>query len=134
MKKILIATVIIMTCVFGANATVLFPHFVDIAPDYKEGNSTELAEAGVDCAMYHSVKPGYWPSNFNDLESFFKDTLPSDVSREEHAVGDKLLVIYTSLDKKEADTISTKPLKSTIYVLKRPDGSFAAAYCEHVVE
>lgn len=79
---------ILMTSIFSlcANATVLFPHFVDIAPNYEKGNAKELADLGVDCGMYHSTTPGFMTSTFTEVESFFKDTLLSDVKREERIV------------------------------------------------
>lgn len=130
MKRFLYVTLFLAMTALCMNATVLFPHFVDIAPNYEEGLTEELQKAGVTCGMYHSTKPGFMASNFTELESFFADTLPSDVVREERKAGDSLLVIYTSVNAKSEDAIKTNPLKSTIYVLRRPDNSFVAAYCE----
>lgn len=129
MKRLIIIAMLLVACVTGASATVLFPHFVDIAPDYEEGSTAELEAAGVECVMYHSLKPGFMASNFTEVESFYKDTLPSDVERTERVVGDNTLVIYSSVNK-PADTIDTGEFKSVIYVLKRPDNSFVAGYWE----
>lgn len=134
MKRFLYAMLFMAVSAIGMNATVLFPHFVDIAPNYEDGLTEELRKAGVTCGMYHSIKPGFMASSFTEVESFFADTLPSDVTREEKKIGDSLLVIYTSVNTKSDDTIETTPLKSTIYVLHRPDNSFVAAYCEEKME
>lgn len=133
MKRPLNTLLLLIGFTMSANATVLFPHFVDIAPNYEEGLTEELQAAGVPCGMYHSTKPGFLTSNFTEVEDLFKDSLPDDVERTEQKTGDCLLVIYTSLNKKD-DTIKTKVLKSTIYILKRPDNSFVAAYCEQEKE
>ena len=132
-KQFLYTVLLLIGSTVSANATVLFPFFVDIAPNYEEGITKELQAAGVTCGMYHSTKPGFMVSNFTEVEDFFKDTLPSDVSRSEKKVGKCLLVVYTSVNPKN-DTIKTKALRSTIYVLRRPDNSFAAGYCEQEVE
>ena len=132
MKRLLSVLVLIIGLAFGAKATVLFPHFVDIAPNYEDGNTRELMAAGVDCTMYHSTTPGFMASNFDEAEAFFKDTLPSDVTRTERKIGDAVLVIYTSTNTPD-DNIDNDDLISTIYILKRADNSFAAAYCEQRV-
>lgn len=133
MKRLLNAILLLIGITVSANATVLFPHFVDIAPNYEDGLTEELQAAGVPCGMYHSTKPGFLTSNFTEVENLFKDSLPDDVERTEQKIGDCLLVVYTSLNKKD-DTIKPKNLKCTIYILKRADNSFVAAYCEQEEE
>lgn len=136
MKKRLFVNLLAATFTLCADATVLFPNFVDIAPEYEEGNVKELADLGVDCGMYHSTKPGFMASTFTEVENFFKDTMPSDVNREERIVKidekEYKLVIYSSLNKPN-DTIDTGALLSTIYVLQLPNDSFKAVYCEKKV-
>lgn len=133
MKRFIISAVSVLILAFASEATVLFPHFVDIAPNYEEGNTPELTAAGVDCAMYHSTKPGFMASDFTEVEAFFKDTLPGDVSRSETKVGDCVLVTYSSAHDKN-DAMETGTIMYTIYVLRRPDNSFVAAYCEKKVK
>lgn len=133
MKHILCLVLILIGFDFSANASVLFPHFVDIAPVYEEGLSEELQAAGVECGMYHSTKPDFLVSTISAVDDFLKDTLPSDVTRSEQKVGDCVLIIYTSVNRKN-DTIETKTLQSTIYILGRPDKSYVAAYCEQEID
>ena len=83
--------------------------------------------------MYYSTQPDFLVSTFTAVESFLKDTLPSDVTRTEQKIGDRILVSYTSINRTN-DTIETKPLKTTIYVLSRPDKSYVAAYEEQEVD
>lgn len=128
-KSVILSIALFVSGIFGAKATILFPHFVDIAPNYDEGNCPELMEAGVDCAIYYSTKPGFMTSTFTEVESFFKDTLPSDVLRTEQKVGDFLLVTYSSENKNEVTTYHT-----AIYVLQQPDNKFKAVYCEYEVD
>lgn len=136
MNKKLFGVLLAMIFSVCANATVLFPYFVDIAPNYEEGNVKELVDLGVDCGLYHSTKPGFMTSTFTEVENFFKDTLPSDVKREERTVtvGEKKykLVVYSSLNVAD-DTIKDHALKSSIYVLQLPNDSFKAVYCENKV-
>lgn len=133
MKRFIYALLMIVISAVSGNATVLFPHFVDIAPSYEDGLTEELQAAGVPCGMYHSTKPDFLLKTFTSAEKFLKDTLPSDVTRTEKQVGDQILVIYTSINR-PADTIATNPLQTTIYLLSRPDNSYVAAYCEQEIE
>lgn len=133
MKRFLYAILLMSGSAISANATVLFPFFVDIAPKYEEGLSEEFQAAGVTSAMYYSTQPDFLVSTFTAVESFLKDTLPSDVTRTEQKIGDRILVSYTSINRTN-DTIETKPLKTTIYVLSRPDKSYVAAYEEQEVD
>lgn len=133
MKRFLYSMLLLTGVTFSAKSAVLFPFFVDIAPDYQEGVSAEFQAAGVECAMYHSTRPDFLVSTLSAVESFLKDTLPADVTRDEQTVGDCLLITYTSVNKK-ADTIETKSLKSTIRILSRPDKSYVAAYDEQEVD
>lgn len=132
MKKLITTALITLLAAFGANATVLFPHFVDIAPNYEEGNSEELKGFISDKVLYHSTIPGL-TSKFSDVISFFHDTLPSDVKIEERKIGDKRLLVVSSLHKCN-DTIATSHLLCTIYVLELPDDKFCAVYCEREKE
>ena len=133
MKRFLHAAFLLIGSVVSTNATVLFPFFVDIAPKYEEGLSEEFQAAGVTSAMYYSTQPDFLVSTFTGIESFLKDTLPSDVTRSEQKIGDCRLVIYTSINKKN-DTIKTNPLMTTIYVLERKDKTYVAAYDEQEVD
>ena len=133
MKRFLYAIVLMIGSAISANASVLFPLFVDIAPSYEEGVSEEFQAAGVEAAMYHSTKPDFLVSTFEAVEGFLKDTLPSDVTRTEKKIDDRILVTYTSINIKD-DTIETNPLMSTIYVLSRPDNSYVAAYVEQEID
>ena len=131
--RFLYALFLIIGSAVSVNATVLFPFFVDIAPKYEKGSSEEFQAAGITNAMYHSTQPDFLVSTLTAVESFLKDTLPSDVTRTEQKIGDRILVTYTSINRKD-DTIDTKPLKTTIYVLSRPDKSYVAAYAENEVD
>lgn len=133
MKQFLFVAILVIGSAVNAGATVLFPFFVDIAPKYEEGLSEEFRAAGVTSAMYYSTQPDFLVSTFTGIESFLKDTLPSDVTRTEQKFGDRILVTYTSINRKD-DTIDAKPLKTTIYVLSRPDKSYVAAYAENEVD
>lgn len=137
MKKKLFGMLFAVVFPLCANATVLFPHFVDIAPNYEDGNLKEFADLGVDCGICHSTTPGFITSTFTEVENFYKETLPSDVKREERIVGEEKykLVIYSSIHKSsDIDTIKTNALQCTIYVLQQENDSFKAVYCEREVE
>lgn len=129
MNKSILSLLFIMLGYIASNATVLFPHFVDIAPNYEKGDTEKLMANGINNLMYHSTTPGFLTSKFSEVESFFKDTLPSDVTREEKNTSMGKLVIYSSLHKKD-DTIKTSDIRYTIYVLQLPGDSFVAGYAE----
>ena len=95
MKRFLYAILLMIGSAISADATVLFPFFVDIAPTYEEGITEELRAAGVPDGLYYSTKQDFLLPNFAAVESFFKDTLPSDVIRSEKKIGDSILVTYT---------------------------------------
>lgn len=133
MRRLIYAILLLLGSAVSANATVLFPYFVDIAPNYEDGLTEELKAAGVPCGLYHSTKPGFLNSNFTEVEDLFKETLPSDVERVEQKRGNSMLVVYTSNNKKD-DALNTKTMKSSIYILRRADNSFVAAYCEQEEE
>lgn len=133
MRRLIYAILLLLGSAVSANATVLFPYFVDIAPNYEDGLTEELKAAGVPCGLYHSTKPGFLNSNFTEVEDLFKETLPSDVERFEQKRGNSMLVVYTSVNKKD-DALNTKTIKSYIYILRRADNSFVAAYCEQEEE
>lgn len=133
MRRLIYTILLLLGSAVSANATVLFPYFVDIAPNYEDGLTEELKAAGVPCGLYHSTKPGFLNSNFTEVEDLFKETLPSDVERVEQKRGNSMLVVYTSVNKKD-DALNTKAKKSSIYILRRADNSFVAAYCEQEEE
>lgn len=114
----------------AVNATVLFPFFVDIAPDYDKGNTATLQQAGVGQVTYSSTTPSFYPKTFSQAVSFFKDTLPSDVGMEETKVDGMTLITYTSITDNNSDTIKTSGYMCKIYLLEQPDGSFHCGYYE----
>ncbi len=113
----------------SVQATVLFPFFVDIAPEYEEGLPEVMREAGVDCGLYHGTKPDFLLQTFTGVEGFYKDTLPDDVMREERMVGKYKLVKYYTMTRSN-DTIKTDEIRSAIYVLELPDNRYMTVYCE----
>ncbi|MDE5842670.1 MAG: hypothetical protein K2H35_02905 [Muribaculaceae bacterium] len=133
MKRLINLILFVIIVCFSSNATALFPFFVDIAPNFEDGTTDELEAMGVECAAYHSTRPGILTSTFTQVEEFFKDTLPAEVTRIEKKVGDNLLVAYISEPRKN-DTMSTSSYRFTIYVIRHPDDSFVAAYCEEEIE
>lgn len=133
MKKIVSLLIMVVAMATAMNATVLFPMFVDIAPGYGDGVTEEFKAAGVDSAMYHLTSHSFYPKTFTELESYFKDAMPSDVNREERMIGDKRLVIYSSVQR-SSDPIPSAPLYTAIYVLEQPDNSFTAVYQEYNLE
>lgn len=129
MKKVLLTALLVVAGALCGNATVLFPFFVDIAPNYEKGNAEEFKDIETEAIMYHSTTPGFWPKTYSQLKDFITDTLPSDATMEERIVGDKKLLVISSVHKKN-DTIDTGDTIYTIYVLELPGDSFRAVYSE----
>lgn len=130
MKRILMIFVGTLIAVLTSNATVLFPFFVDIAPDYKEGNIETLIKAGVGSVTCSSTAQSYYPKTFEQAVSFLKDVLPGDVKVEETKIGNMRLITYTSLAEHNDDTIKTDGLLCKIYLLEQPDGTYHSGYSE----
>lgn len=130
MKKILTLLLVAIASAISSQATVLFPNFVDIAPDYSKGNIPTLADAGITQVSLSSTTTSFYPKTFQQAVSFLKDVLPGDVLCEETKVGDMRLVTYTARHSNSSDTIVTDGLLSIIYLLERPDGSYHSGYYE----
>ncbi len=130
MTKFFTLLCIAFASTISSNATVLFPNFVDIAPDYSEGNIPSLIDAGITQVSCSSTTPSFYPTTFEQAVSFLKDVLPGDVVCEETKVGDMRLVTYTARQSNSSDTIVTDGLLSIIYLLERPDGTFHSGYYE----
>lgn len=130
MKKILTLLLVAIASAISSHATVLFPNFVDIAPDYSKGNIPTLADAGITQVSLSSTTTSFYPKTFQQAVSFLKDVLPGDVLCEETKVGDMRLVTYTARHSNSSDTIVTDGLLSIIYLLERPDGSYHSGYYE----
>lgn len=133
MKKVIISMMFALMGIFSSHATVLFPHFVDIAPDYHKGITPELIAAGVKNVVHYSTTSSFYPSTFTEVECFYKDTLPGDVIKEERKIGPYRMLIYTAVNRPD-DTIDTGELWSRIYVLEMPDNKFQSAYSEMETE
>lgn len=130
MKKFIIVLICGIASAVGCNATILFPHFVDIAPAYSQGNIPSLVAAGINEVGLSCETTSYYPKTFEQAVSFFKDTLPGDVQLEEKKVGNQRLFIYTSITKNSSDTIETSGYFCRIYMLEMPDGSYQSGYYE----
>lgn len=130
MKKIFVLILVAIASAISSSATILFPNFVDIAPDYSEGNIPSLTNAGVTQVLLSSTTPSFYPKTFEQAVSFLKDVLPGDVLCEETKVGDMRLVTYTARHSNNSDTIVTDGLLSIIYLLEQPDGTYHSGYYE----
>lgn len=56
-----------------SHAVTLFPYFVDVAGDYKEGSPAELKDCGV-MGMYYA-QPSFY-RNIDEARSFYDETMP----------------------------------------------------------
>ncbi|MDE7413734.1 MAG: hypothetical protein K2N05_08125 [Muribaculaceae bacterium] len=118
MKKFIVLSVAAVCCL-GAHAISLFPHFVDVAGDYKDGTPEKFRNL--------NISTGYWRespfffSNIKSAEEFLADTLPFSsyvITREEKILDDKtqIVVYMTSL---EADGLNEGKF-SRLYLVQTP--------------
>ncbi len=125
--KRLISIAISLIAALAAHAVPLFPYFVDVAGDFKEGTPAELAALNIPCKFYNI--PSFY-KNLNSADSFLNDVLPTSrepISRSEKTIGNTRIVIYTSpID----DTLIGPDATSTLWLVEIPDVGFYAAYAE----
>ena len=121
MKKLIITLAVAASALIGS-AAPLFPFFVDLAGNYKDGTPDELAALGFS-SMYWGQSPFY--STAESAREFLGDVLPSEGITEENAVGDTIKVTkYTS-------TFSDDEKTSDIQLVTLPDGTFYILYNEY---
>lgn len=97
MKKLILS--LILTSISSiAGAITLFPHFVDVAGDFKDGTTAKFSELNIPTVCWR-VSP-YFFNNLKDADSFLMDTLPfSSYSIEKETktlVDGTQIVIYSS--------------------------------------
>ena len=134
MKRLVISLIVAVSAL-SLKATAMFPFFVDIAPNYREGTTQEFVDLGIDDVSICCDAPGsFYPTTFSQVESFYNDVLPDGVLKEVKTLGDYTLAIYTYVNAHHDATIVTDAVEFKIYVLGMPDGSFKAGYSENTVE
>lgn len=82
----------------AANAITLFPHFVDVAGDFKDGTTDKFVALNIPTSAWR-VSPSFY-SSLKAADDFLKDTLPFSsyaIESERHTLPDGTeVVIYTS--------------------------------------
>lgn len=73
MKKI-IFTLLSLFLAISCQAISLFPHFVDVAGNYKEGTTLKFEELNIPTKLWN-VNP-YFYKTISEADDFLKDTLP----------------------------------------------------------
>lgn len=130
MKRLLVGLLMLAGLAVGANATILFPIFDSVAGGlYEEGNDPDFEAAGVTDILKHSTGTPYYPSTFEQCESFCKDVMPDDVTKTIIRDGDDKIIMYKSIDIPN-DLIVTQGMDTRIYIMRLPEGKFKAVYYE----
>lgn len=125
MKKTIITLLLAVFSLSTASAISLFPFFIDVSGDYKEGTPEKLVELKVPC-MYYCDTPSFYKT-MNDAESFLHDALPfstESISREESALTDKIKMI------KYSSSFSDNEKLSEMYLIEIKDYGFIIGYNE----
>lgn len=121
MKKLIITLAISASTLIGS-AAPLFPFFVDLAGNYKDGTPDELAALGFS-SMYWGQSPFY--PNEQSAREFLGDVLPSEGIAADNAEAEAIKVSkYTS-------TFSDNEKASEIQLITLPDGAFYILYNEY---
>lgn len=93
MKKFVLAVISLFVAVM-ANAITLFPHFVDVAGDYKEGTTEKFTNLGIPTKAWR-VAPKYYKT-VAEADAFLQDTLPFSsytIDKEEQTLPDGTVMI-----------------------------------------
>ncbi len=106
-----------------ANAIPLFPFFVDVAGDYREGTPSELAAMDMPC-MYWRHSPIFY-KDIKSADEFLNDVMPystESISREIVDRDNVKAIRYTS------PMVDGKT--SVIYMVEIPEAGFFVGYNE----
>lgn len=121
---------LMMASVFSAaNAITLFPHFVDVAGDFRDGTTDIFIELNIPTLCWQ-VSPHFF-KNLKDADSFLMDTLPFssyDIKKETDKLEDGTEII-TYISSLEADGINEGKW-SRLYLIQKPDGHFYVGLAE----
>lgn len=124
MKKLIITLAISASTLIGS-AAPLFPFFVDLAGNYKDGTPDELAALGFS-SMYWG-QSSFYP-NEQSAREFLGDVLPSEGINKENTDSETVRVTkYTS-------TFSDSEKASEIQLVTLPDGAFYILYNEYSLQ
>lgn len=124
MKRRIQLFIVMILMGLSVNAVTLFPYFVDVAGDYKEGMYEELAVLKIK-GMY-SAKPSFY-SNIDEADTFYKDVLPFSSEKIERSESvDKETKVR--IVKYMSPMLENKT--SVIYLIQIPDKGFFLAYSE----
>lgn len=130
MKKLMIILLAVAACALGASATILFPIFDSVAGGlYEDGTDPDFEAAGIKGIMKRSTGTPYFPSTFEQCESFCKDVMPDDVVKTVVREGENKIIMYQSRDIPN-DLIVTQGMDTRIYIMRLPDGKFKSVYYE----
>lgn len=118
MKKIAL-TIMMAVVASAAQAITLFPHFVDVAGDYKDGASPQLTLLNISTDHWREAPSFY--KNIKEAEDFLQDTLPFSsytIDKDTKTLDDGTIIItYTS--SLEADGLN-KDKWSRLYLVQTP--------------
>lgn len=115
-----------------AHAISLFPHFVDVAGDYKTGTTEKFTKLNIPTTLWQ-VSPFFYKT-LKNADSFLKDTLPFSnytILKEEKKLDDgtEIVIYSTSL---EADGLY-KDKWSKLILVQTPGEPLYVGLCEDPV-
>lgn len=96
MKKI-IFLLITLFLTLGGHAITLFPHFVDIAGDYKDGSGPKFLELNIP-TKHWNVNPSFYKT-ISEADEFLQETLPLSnykIDKETQTLNDGTIIIKYS--------------------------------------
>lgn len=128
MKKIILS-LMMATAFSAANAITLFPHFVDVAGDFRDGTTDIFVELNRPTLCWQE-SPHFFKT-LKDADSFLMDTLPFSsyvINKETEKLEDGTEII-TYISSLEADGINVGKW-SRLYLIQKPDGTFYVGLAE----
>lgn len=126
MRKIFLILVSLFLTI-GAHAITLFPYFVDVAGDYRDGTDPKFTEMNL-TTQHFRVNPSFYKT-ISEAEEFLTETLPFSNYKigkdtETLADGTKIIKYSSSLSDGTFGTDNTMDGKmSVIYLIQSPDGT-----------
>lgn len=124
MKKLVLA-ILLTVITLTANAVPLFPYFVDVAGDYKDGTPDAMAKVNIICS--HWNKPS-WYTSLKAAQDFLNDVLPfsnESITQNSEEVNGTKVVTYTSPMYDGEQT-------SILYLIEDPIEGFFVGYTEKI--
>lgn len=127
MKKILLIFALALIACGSANAVTLFPYFVDIAGNYRDGTLSDIQQSlDDDDNLMYSAKPSFYKS-LADADTFLQDSLPFST---ENIIAYDVPGVKNGVKVKMYVSPMLDNVLSAIFLIEIPEKGFYVGYDE----